>query len=493
MVGMRDFTRRGFESKLRSWITRKLTVDDFAFERVLTDAVALAQIPHPQIVPDSDWWIRLCRACGEKSCSHLGSVELRQKLVHSLSQRLAVEEMFRLNGHEIEKEVVSEPYFVIGLPRSSGHYVTHIMSRSGLFLSPRMRDTYAPSLVLESERETSFNLFSSRFRRMYPDFRCVRVLENDVVDDDLSLNLHTPFSYAWGLLHGLDEYLLTCIQEDQRPVFEYTKRILQLFQWYRRCGHYSDGVKLEFNTIDNALELQQSGPKPVLTKMPWIVHSPLALLNSSTLHTVFPDMNIIWVHRALASCVPSLCSALSIHNTLYTGKKPTETALAQTGEKVLGIFGSGTENAIDYFSSFDPKRMVHISNRDANRHGARLMVKTMTHFNLEIDRHRRIQGINGQVEYQGTTRPLHDSQLQYFGLNEGVIGHVFGAYINQFEEFAFEKKFGIKVQDYQSLTSTNEEQLMSRRFQGSGAGKTVNFGEGQPSGGHFLAEGKHWN
>lgn len=488
MSGVRDLTFGGLTQRLRRLTQKQVSSTDFAFSEVVQTAaraVGLTNVSESGI-PDADWWVRLCRACSEKTCSPDGASLLHHKLVNALAQRLAVEEAFRTNGHEIEKETVSDPFVVMGLPRSGGHFVSHVFARSGLFLAPRVRDTWSPSLVSESERSRVFakNRFAQHVARN-KDFRCVRWVDGEIVDDDLTLSLQVPFSYAWGLLHGLDEYLLASIQEDQTRVFEHLKRTLQLFQWYRKCGHFSDCVPTDFNTIDNPIEIQQSGPKLTLTRMPWLIYSPLAILNANALHSVFPDMNIIWIHRALAQCVPSLCSSLALHNSLYTGKKPSETTLAQIGEKVLGMFGSGSELAIDYLATFPKEKMVHFSNRDANRHCTRLMMKTMEHFKLEIDRHRRVQGINGQTEFQGIARPLHDSTLQYFGLHEGVVNHVFSAYIHQFEEFAFEKRFGLTLQEYQPLAKANYEQRLAKSSEGS----SQTIGDGQPSAGHFLSAG----
>ena len=115
---------------------------------------------------------------------------------------------------------------------------------------------------------------------------------------------------------------------------------------------------------------------------------------------------------------------------------------------VCGIFGSGSENAIDYLGSFPYERMVHWSDRDISRSGTRLVTKTMDAFDMEFDRFYNHQIIDGQVERVGFFRPRLDHELAYFGLHEGVIGEHFKAYTEQFEEYAYEPKFGIKIQDY---------------------------------------------
>lgn len=488
--GVRDLTTGSVELKIRSYFAKRPQSSSFDIEHILKDATARAQVPTVDVkhLPDGEWWSRLSRACGEKVCSPYGHTMLREKLVRVLSERLMVNELFRLHGSEIEKESIHEPFLVLGMPRSGGHLATHMLARSGLFLSPRMRDTTFPSLIREEERDSAFRRLAKRHERTQIDFRTVRRLVPDMVDDDTSLHLLTPYSYAWGLLHGLDEYLLNCIQEDQTKVYAFTKQMLQMFQWYRRCGHFSDCVSQEHNQINNAIEIQRNGEKLHLSRQPWILHSPLGILNTAALHTTFPDMNVIWVHRALAKCIPSFCSALAIHNSMYTGKAPSETTLAQIGEKVVGMFGSGTDQTVDYFADFPKQRMVHWANRDLNRHGVRLMMKTMEHFRLEIDRHRKVQGINAFTEFQSMSRPLHDAELRYFALHEGVVGQMFETYIHQFEEFAFEPKHGMLVQNYEQLTAAHEQTLTGKL---KSRGEDPGLNEGRGNAGHFLQDGVH--
>nr|CCD12792.1 unnamed protein product [Trypanosoma congolense IL3000] len=495
MSGVRDLsTGRPVSRILMEWFVEEVSPKSFTFEVVVEEAYRRANINVSKSVcslPDSELWRKLCNACGNKvSTSRYGMSMLRQRLVRAMAERLAIEEIFRLNKHEIEKESIDEPLVVLGLPRCNGHQAAHVLSRSGLFLAFRQADTMFPSLLLELERRDAFRSELKFFKYLYPDFRCVRRIDPVQIDDDLTLQLMCPQSYAWGLLHGLDEYLLECLQADQTPVYRHIRRVCQVFQWYKRCGHFSECILDEVNPIDNIVEEQKYGTKEPLKRTRWLLFSPLAILNVASLCDVFPDMRVIWVHRALSQCIPSLCSSLSIHNSIYTGKAPSDTQLVTMGDKVLGVFGSGTEHAIDYFASFEKSRMVHWSNRDLKRHSVRLAAKTLKYYGVEIDRYRRMEMINGQTEYTDAFRPLHDCQMPYFGLHEGIIGEAFERYIYQFEEFAFEPKFGITVEEYQPLAAAADQQsLGSLRVSGDGSNLPT-FTENQPMSGHFLQEGK---
>lgn len=489
MAGVRDILRGGnVYARIGNKLTKRCSEDSFSLEVVLREAVSAAHVAMPvdpaSQLPHYEWWSRLCRACGEKSTTNLGSQLLRSRLVNALTQRLAIDEIYRVHGAEIEDEHILQPLVVMGLPRSNGHLAAHVLARSGLFLALRQCDTISPSLLLDTERRDTFCKALRGFTFLHPNFLSVRVPQSDQVDDDLTLHLMTPQSHAWGLLHGLDAYLLQCLDEDQTPVYQQVKRTMQLFQWYKRRGHFTEPVVRERDPINNPIETQRYGTKNRLIRPMWLLYSPFAILSSDALNEVFPDMRAIWVHRALSQCIPSLCSSLCLHDALYTGRPPTDTQLATMGEKVLGIFGSGTSYAISFYGDFEQRRMAHWSNRDVKRHASRVAGKTLEYFGIELDRYRRLQMIDGQTEYTVHFRPLHDSQLPYFCLHEGVVGAVFKDYIYQFEEFAFEKRFGTTVEAYQPLAGASE--LVADQLGSSDEKKPGTLASSQSMMGHFL-------
>eukprot|EP00796_Vickermania_ingenoplastis_P008988 gene8988-6310_t len=501
IAGVRDLVRGGNVAyRLANVLTKRTTPDDFVMEKVLKDACFAAGVSVPAN-PAKDlehhrWWAKLCKACQDKpSMTNYGATLLRSRLLRALSNRLAIDEIYRLNASEIEScGEIDKPIIVMGLPRCTGHMAAHVLARSGMVLAPTQSDTFSPALLLEADRDAVFKKEFRYFHRLHPPFISVRRPQGDQVDDDLTLHLQTPQSLAWGLLHGLDEYLMECIHEDQTTTYEQVHRVLRVFQWYKRCGQFSPAVPMEVEPIDNRLDTQTFGTKHEITEDRWLLHSPFALITCDAVHNVFPSMHVLWVHRALAQCIPSLCSSLCLHNALYTGKPPTESQLALMGEKVMGIFGSGTRHAVEYFADFDKRRMVHWSNRDVKRHATRLGTKTLDYWNMEMDRYRRLQMINGQTEYtEGIFRPLHDAQMPYFCLHEGIIGEVFQEYIFQFEEFAYEKRLGVTVTGYQPLAAPADEMSLGTGLHGksgSGGAPPGSLGRGQPMTGHFLQEGK---
>jgi hypothetical protein len=443
--------------------TRRLPPSAFEYEEVLALAIKRGDLNRNRIanVPDEKWWRKLCKAAGDKVTSRYGGVLLRDRIAHFLQNRLLLEDTWHYRQDEIMKEVIKEPIFIIGNPRSNKHFAAHIYCRGGYTMPLRYCDTMFCGIPNEEQRQKAAKDAIRGFRWIHPTMQSVRAPINALaVDDDIALQLQSPQSLAWGLLHGLPEYLYECIQEDQTPVYEHSKKVLQVLSWYRTCGQYSDGVRRENVPIDNPVDRVIDGLKDELKhdELPWLIHSPLGILNMRELHGCYPDMRVIWMHRALNASVASMCSAVCLHDCMYTGKPPRETVRTEVGEMVLGLFGSGSEHAIDYMGTFPRDRMVHWGFAEHRRHGIRLTQKTHVRWWKDtMDTFRKFQAINGSTEMFQTFRPRNDADLEMFGLHEGMVNDSFRAYVFQFEEYCFDKKYGMEIQEYQPVAGTFHE------------------------------------
>lgn len=441
------------------------------------------------VVPDEKHWQMLCSAIVEKhpQYTRLGSNLMMDQLVRSLGGRLLFEHLYKDNKEEIERFIVHEPIFVVGLPRCNASMASHINARSGHFLSFRPRDAMFPGVPSELERRALGRKVFHNAKRMHPQLLSVFHLNPEMPDTDVALHLMNPRSLAWGILHGLPEYLYRCLDEDMEHICDFEARVMKTFQWYRQLGEFRDCVRKEHNEIWRPEEHVGMGRKLQLERKPWLIHSPFSLLHIDKLHKVFPDMRLIWCHRAVSQCVSSMCASLAIHQGVYTGRSLTPAQLSQIGEIVCGIFGSGSERAVDYLGTFPYERMVHWHNRDVSRSGIRLYTKTLEVFNLETDRFRLNQAVDGISEWNGLYRPKLWSELIHFGLHEGIVGEHFQVYAEQFKQYAYEPKFGMKMEDYPFMTTDFDKRKFVSK-QGSRKLAQTSFTELQPPGKQSLLD-----
>ena len=496
MVGARD-SSRSKRFMVGNFFAKSLSVDDFAFTSVALEASKRAGVPDVTSAdgcPDGAGWERLCKAVQVEftSFSKIGAGLLRERVVHAMSQRMAIEEQFRINASQLEAFQVKEPIFIVGLPRACGRYSAHLLGRSGMVMTMRSEDTYFPAIVTARERRIMYEKEVKRVEPYFPDLKVIQTLKAGDIDDDLQLHLLTPYSHAWGLLHGLDAYLYENLDVDQTPVYEVMKKTLRLFQWYASFDEFSDALPdKSFEVIDEVkvrMDIRwgdvSQGPNH-----PWVIHSPFALLSLDNMQSAFPDMRLIWIHRALSQCIPSFCSTLTIHHSLYYSRLPTETILAGIGEKVVGLFSHAAEASIELLATFPRERMVHWSNRDVRRHGPRIIERSCRKFGLKWNRPVQIRCASAQTENDNRFRPLHDAPLNYFALHDGKVNEAFAAYIHQFEDFAFEPRFGVNIQESSPLIFGSDETMVTygRAEQGKLQGSIPAHAS---SSGHFHQEAK---
>ena len=458
-----------------------MKAEEWDFEKVLQDAITAAGAApvSKEQCPDAKWWEKLCAACAVKTCSPTGSRLLRDKVVHSLGQRLAIDEVYKTNESVVEHQRVSDTMMVVGIPRSTGHMAATLIARTGVAKSWATHDVWTPSVMNEFSRKARYKKEFSGFHSDFPNFCVVGPVAPAKVACDLMIHLHIPYSFAWGLLHGLDEFLYECLQEPQDAVYTHVAKVMRVFEWYRLNGDFYGGEERLVKATDNPILASKYGIRDEFERTPFVIHSPFAILHMDALHRAFPDMRVIWTHRALNACIGSLCSALAHHDFLYTNRRPTDTQLAAIGEKIVGMFGSGTELAVDYMANFSRSKSVHWLDRDVRRHGVRLMKKTFDKFDLNLDRYRYIQAADAQTEMNDEQRPLHDAPSRYFAVSDSLIREHFDAYVYQFPDFVYEKRYGIMLDSPEQLTHTSA--IPMREGQ---SGRIVPMGKEPP--GHML-------
>eukprot|EP00672_Neobodo_designis_P001135 CAMPEP_0174855328 /NCGR_PEP_ID=MMETSP1114-20130205/33015_1 /TAXON_ID=312471 /ORGANISM="Neobodo designis, Strain CCAP 1951/1" /LENGTH=541 /DNA_ID=CAMNT_0016090065 /DNA_START=56 /DNA_END=1681 /DNA_ORIENTATION=+ len=470
---------------------RRLMPSAFDYDTILRRAIEKGDLNRNRIesIPDEKWWRKLCKAAADKPTSRYGGHLLRDRITHFLANRLLVDEIRNTRKQDIEKETIKEPIFIIGMPRSQKHMVAHMYARGGYTFPLRFRDSMFIGIPNEEKRIAAGREYLKGYRYLFPSMQIARPFRHDQADDDTALQLQVPYSLGWGMLHGMSDYLYECIQEDHQPVYDHVRDCLQVLQFYRTVGENTDGVEFEKTTIDNPMDKAIDGDKNEvdLHEMPWVVHSPLGILHTQQLHKTFDDMKVIWTHRAVKQSVQSLASALCMHDSMYTGRQMRETGRVEMGEIVLGLFSSGVEHAVDYMGTFPKERMVHWSNRDIERSGMRLFEKTHEKWWPDLyDTFRKWQTVNGMTEIRQTFRPKNDTEIEMFGLHEGMLNDSFRAYIFQFEEYAFESKYGTLIQEYQPIAGTLDESKWGLFDRGDGAMDRVTSLEQMPIAGHLL-------
>jgi len=420
----------------------------FVFDSIYEDAVKTADLGKDTAeIPELSAWRRLVDAMADKPfVSPLGSQFLRMKVVHFMAQRMMIEKKFKEYAADMENVASNaNTVFVIGIPRSGGGMLSHVLGTTGALLGLSSSDVCSPAEERYTDRRQDTRPLLDMLHRAYPDFVCNRILRPNWADDDLHLQMLKPNSIAWGLLHGLDDHLRMAIEEPNYmgEVYEFEAQVLKLLRVYRDMGQLPELVERELHNVGSPINIIRWGTNDPIENIPFVVQSPLGVCFLPDLTKAFPQARLVWCHRALAQGIPSTCASLLTHDIMYTHKTPMDSTLVRTGHKILGLYGSGTDRAIEFLEGYPSDRVMNLSNRDINRGCMRVVGKLLPRLGIEIDRWRQQQGINGFSAMMNASRPRHMHHLDHFGVSEAQLGEVFKTYVNQFEEYAFEPFHGI--------------------------------------------------
>lgn len=257
---------------------------------------------------------RLLAALEDEARLHpFGRMVIRGTLVELLATRLRLEALVQRHP-EIEAAPVEAPVFIAGLARTG----TTLLHRL-LGCEPRLRPLLsweglspAPPLGGRRDRRMARARTAERsLRYLAPEFFAIHPVEAEGYEEDVLLQdgsfmsptvdatLPVPRYSAW--LHGVD----------QRPMYRYFRRLVQLLLWQR--------------------------PGIYLGKTPHHLENLPALLE------VFPGARVIVTHRDPAKVVPSFCSMMAHGRRLFS----QEVDLLDVGRQLRAKQWKGVTDAME--------------------------------------------------------------------------------------------------------------------------------------------------
>ncbi|HIE27355.1 TPA: sulfotransferase [Candidatus Poribacteria bacterium] len=228
----------------------------------------------------------LLHFCQEQAgLSQRGQQHLVNACVHHLSNRLRIEDLVTRHP-EILEEKVLQPMFLVTFPRSGSTLLHRLLSQDPGIRAPLYGEMWQPAPqvsqeVGKSEREIRMKqadeFFWEPLDAMFPEGSPARASIPCAFDAGecyvLFENSFTCFNYTFD--YHIPGYLDWLSQLDFRPVYAYFKKQLQVLQW------------------------QAPG-------QPWCMKSADHLLGIEGLLSIFPDANLVALHRDPMEMVPSL-------------------------------------------------------------------------------------------------------------------------------------------------------------------------------------------
>jgi hypothetical protein len=245
---------------------RKSGLDDFGGEDIVT--------PLRVLVKSIEEEARL---------NPFGRFVTRSRLVSALENRLRAERWFKLHPEILEQELL--PMTVItGLQRTGTTMLHRLLAADPGTRALLSWEALNPApLFRTGEREKrikSAKTSENALAYIAPDFFAVHPVEAEAPEEDVLLLDFSFLSTVPEATLRVPAYSRWLEEQDQRPAYEYMRKLMLLLQWQRPAKR-------------------------------WILKTPHHMEYMDTLFEVFPEVRVIQTHRDPATTIASFCSMLS--------------------------------------------------------------------------------------------------------------------------------------------------------------------------------------
>jgi hypothetical protein len=223
----------------------------------------------------------------EANLSAQGSALLHEKIVMQLVNRLIIEDYCK-RYPEILAQRIEDPVVIVGLPRTGTTLLQRALAVDPRFYSAAWWETRYPApLAGQPAADPTSRIALARGEvdmmiKYIPQILAIHPLDAMQADEEFMLMEHS-FMSAMDSYVNVPSYTAWLDRQDQTPVYDYLKKMLQFLQWQK---------------------LQRGVP----AAQRWILKTPQHLHTLELLFKVFPQAKVVLTHRDPAHTIPSMAS-----------------------------------------------------------------------------------------------------------------------------------------------------------------------------------------
>ncbi|MEU6246059.1 sulfotransferase [Glycomyces sp. NPDC047010] len=258
----------------------------------------------PMHEADIDGYRRLLGAfASAPGLSALGWAMARGDVQARIANQMRIEALHAARP-EIAREVIERPIVIVGLPRT-GTTVTHkVIAQSAGHRAPALWELMHTSLALPPREQArlvrQIDQVMHLVLRLAPLMRAIHPQSAAGADEDPFLLPHGGQHLARAPMRAYETW---CYERD------YTR---------------------DYDLLKMAYQVLQHGREP----RRWVIKSPTHLGNLDQLIRVFPDAQIVWMHRDPATVMGSICSLVETSWRLHV-RVPDPYAIGQMCLRML--------------------------------------------------------------------------------------------------------------------------------------------------------------
>ncbi len=337
--------------------------------------------------------------------SEKGRKRNRRRLISLLSTRLQLEAQWKRHPELLDRPV-KQPLVLTGLPRSGTSALFNLLAEDPLSRPIRLWETqfpYPPEGWTEDRRgqpdprRDAMEAYYAQGREKNPDFTRIHFASADTPEECVLIQAYSLAGVQLGTEVMMEPYGSWFRAQDQQPVYELERRILQLLDW------------------------QRPGER-------WLLKSPAHMWGIDALVRTFPDVGIVWGHRTPLRAIASMCS---MTRTLMKTRLDLEPR--KLGPLVMDFYATSLDRGLAARERLDRARFIDVTHDDFVSDSMGTVERIYRHFGLDLGGEAR-----AAMEARVTSHPKdqhgrHDYGLVEFGLTVEEVEERFAPYVERFQ------------------------------------------------------------
>ena len=343
---------------------------------------------------------RLLDSCQREAQLNLvGRFVLRADLIRTLCSRLLMQQD-RKAYPSIAKQVIREPLFIVGLPRSGTTLLHTLLAVDPEHRVPLTWEVMTPSPpTRDNEKRRIQRAISSCncFNWVAPTFRRVHPVAAELPQECVSLMAPTFLSDQFDAMYYVPSYRTWFFGQDLRPVYEYHRRFLQ------------------------HLQVRQSAER-------WVLKAPTHMFALPALLAVYPDALFVQTHRAPVDAMASVSSLITILRRVFSDVVDSPTVCREA----IDYWSKTLKKFLQERDRLTERRICDVSYLEIRRDALAVVRRIYAHFGWSLspkveDRMRQVLASQPHERYK-----LHRYDLSQFGVKEANSAPLFATYCERF-------------------------------------------------------------
>jgi hypothetical protein len=287
---------------------------------------------------------------------------------------------------------VHRPLFVAGFGRTGSTLLHNLLALDGNARAPLLWELWTPSPPPHPESRATDPRIELAQRRLDAFTRA----------DPQILQIHpmqarAPDECHWMMRHS--------------PLIAMLYQVPEYWAWLKQVG------EPELGELYSHYRLQVQHLQLFSRREHWLSKAPSHPHFMPVLFDVFPDANVIRLHRHPCHAVPSFCSLVARYRGLFSKRVDSR----EIGATILDMFADGMRRSIAVAPQRDEKQIIDIRYDDLVADPAAVVRRIYAQFSYRFSATFE-QDLAAAIESERTAvRPRHNYSLEQFGLSRAQV------------------------------------------------------------------------